>query len=1499
MSHKKNIINWGCAVVLPSVCILLLVYVVFTGFILPELEDTMLTRTKKSISRMVNWSSSVVENYHRLYLEGRMSLPEAKDRAKEQIRTMRYGNNSDEIFWIINYDHHLVMHPYLSDQENQELSDAAAFEGIYYAHEMIEQAKSSGDGFMQYVEHWKEEDDVKSLKVSYYKAYQPWGWIVGTSVTVHHVSSELAWLNQRLFRILSVALIIITLLTAMIISASYKLNKNKLSTDRALLKNERYLRNLITSMHDKVFVLDKDGNCKQCFGQDLSDPGGSEKIDNQTLPEPITKLHAQAVDDVDRTGSTHVYEYSIEENGSTLWFNVHVSPLREENGKILDYLWVIRNITSQKFLENGLALLNECSLAMGSDHKANIDAIVQATGNIIGGTYAMYNRYYPEENKLRTCAGWNLPYDFSFCDKPDGRICMNLILSDKHDPFVVEGVSHTSFAKSDPHIVLYGIESFVGYPVACDEQVVGALCVYDRSKRLFSPSEKRILSMLGKALGIEEKRLQVEATRKKHEYQFRSLFDSAFDGIAICSLDGRFIDANQSLLTMTGFSKKELLKGSVFDITPKHWHDSDREHLRTINDIGSITYEKECLHKDGSIFPVNISLWVMPDSQEQAPQLAIYIRDLTDNARAMEALQLESARLFSVFESIPAFVYLVDENYNVTFANKNFRDLFGDPENKKCYELIKSSSSPCEVCTAREAIHSRKSQCWEYITDDGKSYMIYDCPFFDIDGQPIALEMGIDITALKTAEKDLRISREKYRSIVDNIGIGIAIVDKDMQVVSINNRLREWFSHIDGDEQRLCREVFHYPAKEDECIDCLVKDTFDDGQVHESICGKSLKGEKEIQYFRMVASPIKEEDDEVDTVIVMVDNITDRLKTEKELRASEKQYRLLMESLIEGIWVVDSRGYTTFVNEPMAVMLGYTHEEMLNKHFYYFMDKRARKIARKNINESKKGVSHTIEFEFMRKDGSRIFTSVNTSPLWDDDGAFIGAIAGISDISKQKKADAEIKKFKEISDNANYGVVITDIEGNINYINDYFARMHGYSVQEFYGKHFSLFHIEKQMEQGHVIREELFEKGSFSAIETERVARDGSKFLMLMNGVLIKDEHGKPLYIAVTAIDITDHKRMEDDLLKAMKLESVGILAGGIAHDFNNLLTAILGNVSLALFDIDKSNPLYESLQHIEEASIRAKELSHQLLTFSKGGAPVKKKTSIEEIIRYAVQFTLKASGVSTSFYFQDGLHQVDVDKDQIIQVINNIVLNAKEAMPEGILVVRANNVIATEIQGVSLPDEQYVKISIEDSGPGIKPEIMEKIFDPFFSTKDKASGLGLSTSYSIIKKHNGHISVDSDAGHGTVISIYLPVAAKSLETSFQNRPTSECKGRILIMDDEEVVRNVISRLLRRLGYQTDCASEGGEALAMYKEAMEAENPYEVVIMDLVVPHGMGGKETMRQMLEFDPEAKGIVSSGYSNDPVMSEFRSYGFSAVVSKPVSFGELEQSLINLFK
>ncbi len=1500
MFHRKNIFQWVSAIFLPAICILLMVYMVFTGFIIPELENTILVRTKKSIARMVGWSWNVLHDYNTLYTEGRMSLDEAKDRAKEHIRTMRYGSNSDDFFWIISFDHRLVMHPQMSDIESQELSDTTAFAGICYDDEIVEQAQKYNDGFLQYVESWKDEIDEKNIKIIYFKAFAPWEWIIGTSVMVPHVPSELTWLNQRLFSILSVALGLITLMIGIIISASYRLHRHRVSTDRALLENERYLRNLINSMDDFVFVVGKNGECKQCFSHNLNTvPAGAGNKEQRlchAFTDKISELHQQVVKDIERTGGTQEHEYRLEINGSVLWFNSKISPLRNTDGFVVDYLWVNRNVTSQKILEDGLASLNHCFLSLGTDHTANIKTIVQTAGNIIGCGYTLYSRYCQDKGKLVVEAGWRVPKDFVFGDSIDGLICADLFISESKNPIIVEDISKTPYAQSDPCVVRYSLKSFAGYPVWLDDTIVGALCVYEQKKRDFTHSEKEILEMLAKALTIEEKRLQIENLRKDSEEQFRSMFDSAFDGIAICTLDGKFIDANRSLLEMTGFSLNEIRGFSLKDITPVQWHAYDTENMRTVNTHGSATYEKEFIRKDGSVFPVNITLWMIRDNLNNPVRMAMHICDLTDQKRTLEVLQVESARLFSVLESIPAFVYLVDCEFNVKFANKNFRDLFGDPEGKKCYELVVGSSTACACCAAREVLESGNSMSWEYNSFDGKSYMMYDSPFFDIDGAPLILEVGIDITGRKMAERALQQSRMKYRGIVDNIRIGIAIIDTNMSILSTNNRLKEWFSHIDDYEVILCRQESENPHKEDAYPESPVAETFKDGQVHEAVCSKKLHGKDKIEHFRIVASPLKDEKDEVTAAIVMVDNITDRLNTEKELRESEKRYRLLMESLIEGIWVFDARGYTTFVNEPMSGMLGYCREEMLGKHFYSFMNKLDRKVARKNLQNAKQGLRSINELKFLRKDGSRIFTGVNISSLFDDDGSYLGAIAGITDISKQKQADEEIKKFKKISDNANYGVVITDLEGNINYINNYFARMHGYSVEEFYGRHFSLFHVEKQMEQGHVIRKELMEKGSFSAVETERVASDGSKFIMLMNGVLIKDEEEKPLYIAVTAIDITDHKRMEEDLLKAMKLESVGILAGGIAHDFNNLLTAILGNVSLSLLDLDESHPLYQSLRHIEEASLRAKELSHQLLTFSKGGAPVKKITSIEELIRYAVKFSIKGAGITEEFYFDDGLHQVDIDKDQIIQVINNIALNAKEAMPEGILTIRAKNVQASQIHDVSLLDEEYVMISIEDRGYGIKPENMEKIFDPFFSTKDKASGLGLSTSYSIIKKHNGHITVESNVGKGTVVTIYLPAVKRNAPTVLNIKP-SESKRKILVMDDEPVVRDILSRLLNRLGYETDCAEDGKEAVKLYKKAHAKGEPYEAVIMDLIIPHGMGGKDTIREILKINPTAKAIVSSGYCNDPIMSDYKTYGFSAVVNKPVSFDELKYSMMQI--
>ena len=382
-------------------------------------------------------------------------------------------------------------------------------------------------------------------------------------------------------------------------------------------------------------------------------------------------------------------------------------------------------------------------------------------------------------------------------------------------------------------------------------------------------------------------------------------------------------------------------------------------------------------------------------------------------------------------------------------------------------------------------------------------------------------------------------------------------------------------------------------------------------------------------------------------------------------------------------------------------------------------------------------------------------------------------------------------------------------------------------------------------------------------------------------------------------LDITERKKAEEELLRAQKLESLGILAGGIAHDFNNILTTILGNVSMARMQVAPEGEPFEMLSEAETASIRAQKLTKQLLTFAKGGAPVKETTSIKDILKESPSFVLRGSKSRCEFSIAEDLWPAEIDVGQISQVINNIVINANQAMPEGgIIQVAAENLIINAGHGLPVNPGRYIRISIKDQGVGIAEKHLKSIFDPYFTTKHDGSGLGLATTYSIIKKHEGHITVESRLGVGTTFHIYLPASDKAVLEKEEVR-LIKGQGRILVMDDEAPLRKMVGRMLKNLGYESEFAKDGAEAIRMYKEAQESEKPYDAVILDLTIPGGMGGKEAIKKLLEIDPEVKAIVSSGYSDDPVLSNFQEYGFKGMMPKPFESQSLSKVLHEVLK
>ena len=499
------------------------------------------------------------------------------------------------------------------------------------------------------------------------------------------------------------------------------------------------------------------------------------------------------------------------------------------------------------------------------------------------------------------------------------------------------------------------------------------------------------------------------------------------------------------------------------------------------------------------------------------------------------------------------------------------------------------------------------------------------------------------------------------------------------------------------------------------------------------------------------------------------------------------------------------------------------------------------------------------------------------------------------EINHRKAIEDQLRLFKMFAENSQQAVGWITLAGHIVYLNPAMALLHGGTdPADFIGHNFLDYYApEDRKKLTSLITSEIIEKGMWSGELNMMQPTTGERIPTYNNARLIHDSEAGQTYIAAFVTDLREQKRNEQERLKIKQLESIGFLAGGIAHDFNNLLMAILGNLELADMKLPPDSEAVKFLDPARDASLKAKKLTSQLLTFAKGGHPVLKQASISTIIVESAEQILHGQSIAYHYDTPANLFDVDVDPDQMSQAIQNIITNACQAMPDGGTV---------NITCKNIPDGPRVRITITDSGPGIPADQLEKIFDPYFSTRQNGSGLGLAICLSVITKHGGSITARSQPGEGATFIIDLPAIpgteSQTKETQQQQsidetpRPTQ-----ILIMDDEPTVRQFAHSAFEMLGYDAITARDGKEALQIYRERLKSNQPIDLTFLDLTVPGGMGGKETAAELKKLDSNAVMVVASGYSDDPVMANCRDYGFSAAIAKPFSLAELRSLLKTL--
>jgi len=754
------------------------------------------------------------------------------------------------------------------------------------------------------------------------------------------------------------------------------------------------------------------------------------------------------------------------------------------------------------------------------------------------------------------------------------------------------------------------------------------------------------------------------------------------------------------------------------------------------------------------------------------------------------------------------------------------------------------------------------------------------------------------VRRLTKANRRVAASEERFQAIYDNMLEAVLILDPATgKIVDVNRTTCELFGFSRTEALSLTlREICSEDSSvsESEPMERLALAAKGIPQLLDRVARK-----KAGTLFWADISMRKAEINGDELVIALLRDISERKKIEEDVAFFKK----LVETSRDPVYVLSPRQdwRMFYANQAACVHYGMTLEELQQKRIPDWDPDFDMASLDRVFQQMKEGQSMRFETRHRVASGKLVPVEVTTNYLVH--GGEELAFGYYHDISERKRAEEELReseaRYRGLVEMFPEAIYI-HTGGKLVFANSHGARLVGVEhPEDLYGREaLDFVHPDYRDFVTNRIKN-AFEQDSFNPpVEEVFLRADGVPVQVEVSSVAFTYHGAKALQ--VVARDISERKKRQEELVKAQKLESLGLLAGGIAHDFNNLLTGIMGNLSMMREELPTDHPLQERLSRCEKAINQTTGLTCQLLTFSRGGEPVKKLFDLRPVLRDTISFALRGSNVALELAMADDLWSLEADEGQLCQVLNNLIINAGQAMPNGGTVrVEVDNCRLSAVEVPPLAPGDYLLISVIDQGIGICPEYLDKIFDPYFTTKESGSGLGLTALYSIVRKHKGQVLVSSQIGVGTTFRIYIPACLEKkgiLPAPEDQTPlmVSIDGAFILVMDDELQIRELSEEMLRLIGCRVESCAGGEELIELYRQGiMEGWRP-DAVIMDLTIPGKMGGLEAAQRIMEIDREARLIVSSGYSNDPVMANYRAYGFAGFLIKPYRIDDLSQVL-----
>jgi PAS domain S-box-containing protein len=764
--------------------------------------------------------------------------------------------------------------------------------------------------------------------------------------------------------------------------------------------------------------------------------------------------------------------------------------------------------------------------------------------------------------------------------------------------------------------------------------------------------------------------------------------------------------------------------------------------------------------------------------------------------------------------------------------------------------------------------------------------------------------------AWQSTETSLRQSEKNLQTMLNSIGDAVIATETNGKIIHMNpvaEKLTGW--KMDEAEGKPLSEIFRiFNSQTRKKAENLVSQVIDSGKIVRLVNHTMLISKDGREYqIADSSSPIMDAEKNITGMVLVFRDVTEAYKIQEKLQKSEEK---LKQNLYELNAIINALpGIVTVVDTDFNVLVA--NDEVYKK----FGQGSLSEVIGKPCYATRKGLKQPcpqcalVEAFKTGKTISRISTPEEEEqmgiatksyaiPLKDENSVIWRGVEVIMDITDIRNIEENLKKSEEkyevLVNGMRDTVWVIDFDGKFIDMNSAAIEILGYSREELLSM--GPADIDSNLGAG-TIEDLIIEMPSdkFQVFETTHTTKDGRPIPVEIQSCMVK-YHGKNAILSIGR-DITERKQAEKERLKLKKFESVGVLAGGIAHDFNNLLTGLFGNIEMAKMFLPANDKSYKFLESAGQSMESATHLTNQLLTFSRGGDPIKETLSIAEVLTETAQFSLRGSNVKLQTNIALDLWTVEADKGQLSQVISNLVINAQQAMPGG-------GIITLTAENIKTSKSRYVQITVHDEGMGIAPQYLDEIFDPYFTTKQKGSGLGLAVTHAIIHKHNGTITVYSTIDQGTTFTILLP-ASKAGERTISGETSDAINSEpvspvhILLVDDEETVRDVLGAMLKKMGHQVSHAGAGQEAIAKYRSAQKNNLPYDAVITDLTIPGEMGGEAVAKEILAINPRAKIIVSSGYANDSIMANYKTYGFQGRVVKPVRYAALKNVLEQVLK